>query len=247
MSFSLSSHTLFLDAGNSRIKAAVKEGKEWRLVAILAERGDALKEKLITICKPFRQIVLSSVRNTLSPGLLSEWVSAEVHGVETGALPASQMGYLTVNTLGADRYLACLGAWHLCRSDVIVSDSGTACTIDFMNKEGVFLGGVIMPGLQMMISSLDKSAEGLFSVTPDLFAEWPPDTTEKALQAGTAGTFLAAWTAHVDRSLKKYPEAGLWITGGAAGFLMKHSPFSCIHHEYLVFEGMYQWALTQKS
>ena len=52
------------------------------------------------------------------------------------------------NTVGADRIINTLAASRIYRSDTIVVDLGTATTYDCITAEGVFLGGIIAPGLR---------------------------------------------------------------------------------------------------
>lgn len=57
------------------------------------------------------------------------------------ALPI-RLGYDTPQTLGIDRIAGCVAAAFLFPGkDILVVDMGTAITFDFMNGEGVFLGG----------------------------------------------------------------------------------------------------------
>lgn len=64
-------------------------------------------------------------------------------------------------TVGADRILNTLAASHLFGRDTIVVDLGTATTFDCITAAGVFLGGVIAPGVR-------TSAETLFRRTSKL-------------------------------------------------------------------------------
>jgi type III pantothenate kinase len=64
-------------------------------------------------------------------------------------------------TVGADRIINTLAASVLFRRDTIVVDLGTATTFDCITAEGVFLGGVIAPGVR-------TSAETLFRRTSKL-------------------------------------------------------------------------------
>ena len=56
-------------------------------------------------------------------------------------------------SLGTDRWL-CLLAARPRRKAVIIISAGTALTIDGLSADGHFIGGVILPGLQLMSSSL---------------------------------------------------------------------------------------------
>ncbi|MDG5765935.1 type III pantothenate kinase [Balneolales bacterium ANBcel1] len=233
-------HTLFMDIGNSRIKAADFVDGAWRDIASLDTTDADLPVRLQEEVRPYRSVVVASVRKTLQPDVLGRMVSVPVTGITRYDIPSEKLAYRSVDTLGVDRYLACLGAWSEGRA-VIVTDAGTACTIDVMDQAGVYRGGVIMPGLHMLIRALGGGADGLFDVEPGLPESWPPDTTDSALKAGTTGTFLAAWYDHVRQHQAKWPDAEVWITGGDAGFLIRNSRISANHHPHLVFEGMRKW------
>ena len=59
-------------------------------------------------------------------------------------------------TVGADRIVNTLAASHLFKKDTIVVDLGTATTFDCITADGVFLGGVIAPGVLMMVEALSR-------------------------------------------------------------------------------------------
>jgi type III pantothenate kinase len=58
-------------------------------------------------------------------------------------------GYLDPKLLGADRWLALIGAWTLARSALCVVDAGTAVKVDSVDANGQHLGGLIVPGIHM--------------------------------------------------------------------------------------------------
>jgi type III pantothenate kinase len=64
-------------------------------------------------------------------------------------------------TVGADRIVNTLAASKLYKKDAIVVDLGTATTYDCITAEGVFLGGVIQPGVLMMAESLSRKTSKL--------------------------------------------------------------------------------------
>lgn len=71
--------------------------------------------------------------------------------------PAADAGvtnsYLQPARLGVDRWLAIVEAWHRVGAAVVI-DCGSAMTIDAVNREGNHCGGFIVPGLNMLRSSL---------------------------------------------------------------------------------------------
>lgn len=76
------------------------------------------------------------------------------------------------STVGQDRLLDALGAYAKLNEACIVVDAGTAVTVDFVDGEGTFHGGVIAPGLRMMLRAMHQQTSGL----PELAYELPkPD------------------------------------------------------------------------
>lgn len=69
-------------------------------------------------------------------------------------------GYREPWRLGADRWVALLGARPLAK-DVLVVDAGTAVTLDLLDAQGVHHGGFILPGLELMVASLFERTGGI--------------------------------------------------------------------------------------
>jgi type III pantothenate kinase len=64
------------------------------------------------------------------------------------------------STLGQDRLLCAFGAYARAKQACVVVDAGTAVTVDFVDGEGAYHGGVIAPGAQMMLDALhEKTAQ----------------------------------------------------------------------------------------
>ncbi|MEI6423019.1 MAG: S-methyl-5-thioribose-1-phosphate isomerase [Lentisphaerota bacterium] len=58
--------------------------------------------------------------------------------------------------VGADRIANAVAAWDKFRRAVIVADFGTALTFDVINSRGAYIGGVIAPGLPLMLDYLSE-------------------------------------------------------------------------------------------
>lgn len=90
-------------------------------------------------------------------------------------------------TLGSDRWAALIAAWQLNPTPCVVVNAGTAVTIDALvnavgnNSHGEFIGGMILPGLTLMQSSLGAAA-----------AQLPLNTNLSNLTGNTFGTSTAA-------------------------------------------------------
>jgi type III pantothenate kinase len=122
-------------------------------------------------------------------------------------------------TVGADRVINTLAASRLHHRDAIVVDLGTATTFDCITKDGVFLGGIIAPGVR-------TSAETLFRRTSKLPATElePPlhvigKRTEECIRAGVMYGAADSIDGLVGRLKSAWPSAEVPMviaTGGLA-------------------------------
>ncbi len=69
--------------------------------------------------------------------------------------------YRDAGSLGVDRWLAMVGARSLTGDSFCVVDCGSAITLDVVDRQGVHLGGFIMPGVQLLRESLRRSTARL--------------------------------------------------------------------------------------
>ena len=82
---------------------------------------------------------------------------------ESAFFPSS---YRSMGTLGADRYCGVLAAKERYGVPLIVVDCGTATTINVVDRDGVFLGGAIAPGVMTMLRAMHEHTAQL----PPLFS-----------------------------------------------------------------------------
>jgi len=127
------------------------------------------------------------------------------------------------STLGHDRALNAIAAYHRSEQACAILDIGTAVTVDFVDGEGTFQGGMIAPGVRMMLDSLCKSTDAL----PALQAALPDPArgpygkdTAHAMQLGVH----TAVTGLVRTAVEKFADVyDAWpqiiATGGGAGML----------------------------
>jgi type III pantothenate kinase len=127
-------------------------------------------------------------------------------------------------TVGADRIINTLVASRRYQRDAIVVDLGTATTFDCITKDGVFLGGVIAPGVR-------TSAETLFRRTSKLPATEliaPPRTigrrTEDCIRAGVMFGAAESIDGIVRRILSEWPRPDRPIVIGTGGLAELFAP-----------------------
>ncbi|MBS0287916.1 MAG: type III pantothenate kinase [Proteobacteria bacterium] len=79
-------------------------------------------------------------------------------GVKTGL----QIKYKNPNEVGADRIANAIAAFHhYPQKNIIIVDLGTATSFEVISAQGAFLGGAIIPGLQMQMRALNEKTANL--------------------------------------------------------------------------------------
>jgi type III pantothenate kinase len=102
-------------------------------------------------------VVIGSVNTSASKALTSlirDQLSLDIYELELD-LPIPIGRSLDPETIiGVDRLLNAAAAWDIAKQACVVVDAGTAVTVDFIDGEGVFHGGAIMPGAQMQLKAM---------------------------------------------------------------------------------------------
>ncbi len=119
--------------------------------------------------------------------------------------------------VGTDRLVAAAAAFAVVEDAVVVADFGTAVTIDLVDENGVFVGGIIAPGFELSAKAL---AEGTAKL-PEIKIEKPKSSyganTTEAINCGlyySAVGLLETVTRRYAEEIGKWPQTIL--TGGAA-------------------------------
>lgn len=92
--------------------------------------------------------------------------------------------------VGRDRLLDCLGALTLCAAPLIVIDMGTATTVNVVDRDGCFVGGLILPGVRTALDALSARASLLPEVEivapQHLIGQTPAECMQSGAVYGTA-------------------------------------------------------------
>jgi type III pantothenate kinase len=167
----------------------------------------------------------------------THWVMPSEH--EAGVVN----GYDHPTRLGADRWVAMVGAKHHLKltgqgqRPCVVVMVGTAVTVDALDANGLFLGGFILPGHGIMLKALESGTAGLHVPTGDV-KNFPTNTSD-ALTSG--GTFAIAGAIHrmCEHVRAHCQQDPICLMTGGAGWKMAPSmsvPFELVDH--LIFEGL---------
>ncbi|MCJ7544310.1 MAG: type III pantothenate kinase [Phycisphaerae bacterium] len=159
---------LACDVGNHAIHLACVKGDEvtpMRTVRVgeLSGLGPALAALWREIPPP-RKLVACSV----NPAALKALEAAAAEATGEGVLVVGRDLPSPIDTslhnpsaTGTDRLCAAAAAFDRLGVACVVADIGTAITIDYVNDEGIFQGGAILPGLDMSARSLQEGTAQL--------------------------------------------------------------------------------------
>jgi pantothenate kinase type III len=155
------------------------------IVDVIDEITDLTKEyqNLSVIIAGGNDTYAASVENAFLSGGMTPISHVKYHK----GLPVT-FNYEKPSNLGADRIAHALYAVEKYKDrNIIIISSGTAITVDLINKKGEFLGGAILAGVEAQLKILHSSTGTLPLITmPTDKIIFPGNSTETCMQAGTA-------------------------------------------------------------
>lgn len=142
--------------------------------------------------------------------------------------------------LGLDRMLVCEAVYQRQTLPAIIFDFGTATTMNVLDKNGVFLGGAIFPGVDMGLKMLAEKTALLPAVLLD---QKKPKLIGTSTQEAMQSASIYGNVAMVEGMVAKVVETGIlkphvYITGGAAALLEPYFTIDVTYEEKLILEGL---------
>lgn len=129
----------------------------------------------------------------------------------------------TPSEVGIDRVANAYAAKNKYKLPAIVVDIGTATTFDIISKNGDFLGGVIMPGLDLQFKSLNLNTSKLPRITAGVSEQAIGKSTERALLSGIMRGSACAIEGLIHQcELELGEKATIIATGGCSGLLSEY-------------------------
>lgn len=237
---------LLVDAGNSRIKWALVKEKKWLCDGVLpVARAGELTQHLADHCKLLGE-ALHKIEHIFASNVAGAEIELHIRNINVGRMTACSFvaaakqqcgvrnGYDQAGQLGSDRWAALIGAWSLVHGECLVVNCGTATTIDALSSTGEFVGGLILPGVALMKSSLCDSTVGL---TPVQGKYVPlPKNTPDAIYSGTIQASCGAVQRQYE--LLESDGAPVVLSGGASGALQSHLKMPLHVVDNLVLQGL---------
>lgn len=172
---------LDLDVGNSSTKWRIGEQGG----TIVTGELPSLKGELARV----RVAAVATSETALRQQIVGTYGVQPEFAKTTKTLAGVLNGYDDFAQLGVDRWLALVAAWRRTQCDLLVFDLGTAMTVDYVQADGIHLGGYIVPGPTSMRSVLGRSTRDVQvqeskSTVPQVLL--PARNTDDAVNFGLA-------------------------------------------------------------
>lgn len=213
---------LVVDAGNTRLKYAFFEGNQ--LMDAKYKSDELFQDiKKWQILKGPIDLLLSGSGYIPEDLRMALKESVNLCVEASPLMPLTlKIGYDTPMTLGFDRIAICTGAMSLFPGKpLLVIDSGTCITFNYVNAEGVFLGGNISPGLEIRFRGLKHFTAHLPLVEATENYGGMGRTTEEAIRNGVMDGMLFEVETYIRNFVENFEYGQVVITGGNSCFFEK--------------------------
>lgn len=228
---------LAIDAGNTQTVVGLFRGDEllepWRLASQAERTSDehalVLGQLLDLLDLGFDDVdgvVLSSTVPRLTVVLremVERYVAAPAVVLEPGTRTGMPILAENPKEVGPDRIANAVGAYARYGGPVIVVDFGTATTVDATSAQGEYLGGAIMPGIEISLDALFARAAALSRVTMVPSKRVIGKSTVECIQSGMFYGYGAA----IDGLCRRFQdELGPCVIVATGGLGQQYTPFS---------------------
>ncbi|MDO9468240.1 MAG: type III pantothenate kinase [Thiobacillus sp.] len=238
---------LLIDAGNSTLKWAAVDAGQWRAQG-RSDYADwsGLKAELTAGAACYIASVADSSREAALAALLEEAGMTAVWLKGEAGFGDLKNSYLDPQQLGVDRWMGLIGARQRTCDPVLVVSAGTAMTVDALAADGVFLGGVIVPGFALMRQALQQGTARVADASGEwqAFPRATADAVHSGLLAALCGTIRQQY-AHLAEAAGKPPRC--LLTGGDAARLLPHLNLPAESIPALILEGIHCVAMERTS
>jgi type III pantothenate kinase len=230
---------LVCDVGNTETTLGVYEGEtlraHWRIMTDVPRTADEfgllLRQLLIDDGINPTHIVGAAIASVVPriTGPLMEAFTAWLTGRPVILVDARSKLPITLDveeplTVGADRIVNTLAASRLFKRDAIVVDLGTATTYDCITADGVFLGGVIAPGVLVMLETLVRRTSKLPATELMLPKKVIGRRTEECIRAGVMYGAAESIDGLVRRIKGEWPRPAAPLVIGTGGLAETFEP-----------------------
>src|SRR6516165_28047 len=175
--------------------------------------------------------------------MTEKWFPVKTVIVEPGIRTGMPILYDNPQDVGADRIADAVAAYDLYGGPTIVIDFGTATTVEAISAAGEYLGGAIIPGIEISLDALFGRAAALRRVELVEPRSVIGKTTVESIQSGVIYGYSSMIDGMCDRIEEELGAATVLATGGLADLIapvaesIEHTePWLTLHGLRLIWE-----------
>lgn len=245
---------LVIDIGNTNITFGVYEGKNlkvtFRIMSKTPRTSDEYGSTIVELLEKNgvkTEDITGTIIASVFPNIMHSFTSAIIKyigntpvivgpGVKTGINIATE----NPRALGADRIVDAVAAYELCGGPVLVIDFGTATTYDLITEKGVFVAGVIAPGIRISAKALWEDTAKLPEIEIKMPKSIMAQETISAMQAGVMYGQIGQ-TEYIIKQFKKesgYDNMKVIATGGLGRAISEQTDLIDSYNPFLTLDGL---------
>lgn len=242
---------LVLDCGHSRLAWGFAGEHGWAVQGTVANQdiGTLALRNWQNLQRPMRVVGINVAGEAVRVRVeaqLTRWRLMPQWLIATEAACGVGNRYALPSQLGADRWAALVAArtrvaQELFPPPCVVVNARTAITVDALDAAGVFRGGVVLPGLNLMLQAL--AANTSLKIPPGKYEHFPVNNAD-ALMSGAVQA-VCGTIEQMRGRLGGEDVTVKCILGGAAGEIATHLTAPVEVVDNLVLEGALALALAQ--
>lgn len=230
---------LVIDIGNNYFKLAVFQKN--RILFNTSEKNRIIERNILNVLDQYTEIsncIISNV-SSLSVDYILEKRKINFCKLTTSLKLPFKLNYNTPESLGDDRIALVAASLKLYpNSNNIIIDTGTCITIDFIDQNSNYMGGMISPGIEMRYKSLHNYTSRLPDLEKSTNFHFPADSTSGSIHAGVVGGVTNEILGFVNQIISKYKIVNIILTGGDAKFLSKTLKIPIFADQIFILDGL---------
>ena len=238
---------LAIDIGNSSIKFGVFDNEKlvsrFTIPTIRTLNSDEINSQISDkINHKISAIVISSVVTELREAFQNfgeKFFNISPFFVDNTFDFGLEIKYFPPENLGVDRIIAAFAAVEKYGKPCIVCDFGTATNIEVVNSKGVYLGGTIVAGINLLADALHKRTSKLPLVELAKPEKVIGNSTISCIQSGVFYGYVGLTEGIINKIIDELGEIPKVVaTGGYAKLIAENTEIIEIIDENLMLEGL---------
>ncbi|MFL2640325.1 MAG: type III pantothenate kinase [Dehalococcoidia bacterium] len=148
--------------------------------------------------------------------------------------------------VGIDRIINAVSASEILPTPIIIIDFGTATTFDVVDKNGDYIGGTIVPGVELSSRALASNTAKLPEIPLEFPSKWIGKNTVESMQSGLMNGYMGLVEGMVNGiNTELGQNANVIATGGLAATISKRTNCIGIVKPSLTLDGIKRiWELN---